>query len=93
MTALEIIVLAGAALGALVYILRLAWKAVRGIQRGMAVLDAMHRLVAHELKPNGGGSLHDKVTRIDNTLTTHLTDAASDHERLVAVEQHLGLHD
>lgn len=80
----EAIILAAAVLGAVAYLGRFAWRA-------FLMLDALHGLVEHELKPNGGGSLHDKITRTEQNLAEHLLVTAEDQARLAAVERHLGL--
>lgn len=53
----------------------IATRVVRGIRRarawireGLRRADALDRLVQHELHPNHGGSLHDKVGNLDKRL-------------------------
>jgi hypothetical protein len=75
---------AGGALATLLYVLRVARK-------GLRVFDALATVVDRELTPNGGGSLHDKITRTDKALTEHLEIAQRDHDDLQDVMRHLGL--
>lgn len=61
------------------------------LRRGFKAFEVLSDLVAHELTPNSGGSLHDKITRIDKSLGDHLEVAQRDHDDLQLVKQHLGL--
>lgn len=71
----QTIVLGGAVLTAIGYALRVLW-------RGFRVIERLYQLVEHELKPNSGSSMYDKVTRLDEGFTQHLQDSAIDHQLL-----------
>ena len=73
-----IVCIAGA-LGALGYVLSLARKAFRSF-------EVMANIVKHELTPNSGGSIYDKVTRLDTALKEHLVHSDEMDDRLIAVE-------
>jgi hypothetical protein len=58
--------------------------ALRGIRRltgwvreGLRRFDALDQLVQHELRPNSGGSLYDKLTRLDQARAEHSRRLAS----------------
>lgn len=92
-----IAVIAGALAGA-VYIGKTLWKFARWCIRVAKGVEVIHGLIQHELTPNGGGSLHDKITRTDNAaqatalaLAEHLIVAQRDHDDLAAVMRQLGL--
>lgn len=80
----QTIVLCGAVVTALAIGLRYLWK-------GFRIIERLWLLVEHELKPNSGTSLRDKVDETNRMLTTHLSEAAHDRERLAAVEAKLGI--
>lgn len=64
MTGLELVAAIGAALAAIVYIARQARKAAK-------VGEVIASVIQRELHPNGGASLHDKVTWIETQLLDH----------------------
>lgn len=47
------------------------------------------REIAHELKPNSGKSLADKITRTEDKLDAHLVEAKAMADRLERVEDKL----
>lgn len=72
------LMLAGAAIAAIIGLIQLSrmlWKAFRTI-------DAIHGLVEHQLRPNGGESLFDKVTRLDQWRGDHEEITQSDRSRI-----------
>lgn len=50
-----------------------AWRWV--IKPMRVLLQHMHEIITHELKPNGGTSLADRIERIEGKLDDHLADA------------------
>lgn len=71
MSALQLIALMAAGLAGVIYIARQARKAAK-------VTEAIAAIIQRELHPNGGASLHDKVTWIE----TQLMDTRSRLERI-----------
>lgn len=58
------------ALGAIGKRIRSAWRRLaRWVREFIRRADALDKLVQHELHPNHGGSLHDKVTHNSQRLT------------------------
>lgn len=75
MSALQFLAILGPAVAGVAFMCRLGWRAFK-------VLDAMGGLVQHELRPNGGGSLVDKVTRTEEKV-----DCLTDEVMLIKNEQ------
>lgn len=68
------------------------------VRRGFRAFEVLAGIVDKELTPNGGGSLHDKITKthaevgqLRTDFNAHLTVAEDDRDRLAAVERYLGL--
>jgi len=82
MTAVEILVSAGAASGAAMAVGALAVRLWRGIRHLVAIVDAVeHR--TKQLENNGGSSVKDKVDQMWSTLDQVI-------ERLDAIERQRG---
>lgn len=63
----------------------------RGARKAFQRFEALSKVIDRELTPNGGGSLHDKITRTKELLDEHLEVAQRDHDDLIVVKQRLGL--
>ena len=80
-----------AGLAGALYLTRKLWRFGK-------MIEALAGLAERELTPNGGGSLHDKITRTDaemaetkQLLEDHLVVAQRDSDSLADVRRHLGL--
>lgn len=80
----QAIVLAGAVLGAVAYM-------VRVVYRGFRIVEKVRTLLDHELRPNSGTSLRDQVDLTNRLLTEHLDESVAVVARVEAIERHLGL--
>lgn len=58
---LALVVLAGAALGAIAYLARVTWRAYR-------LVDKLHALLTHEFNPNDGSTIKDDVLAIATSV-------------------------
>lgn len=63
-----VIVSVGAALEVIRRVVRSMWRAIKITRDGLAHLAEVREVVVRELMPNGGGSLVDRVHRIDVRL-------------------------
>ena len=64
-----LIVAAGAMVAALLVIAKAARRAFRSARRMWQAMDALHVLVDEQLRPNGGGSLVDRVKTIERCVS------------------------
>ena len=85
--ALKLVTVAGGAVGVAVTGLGLGWRktrrAYRWVKQQLELLE--------ELRPNGGGSIKDQVTRLEQTTSQHFArieaNGRADRKRLEKVER------
>lgn len=86
-----LLVAIAAALAAVRSIAIRLWKFGKWCVRVAKGIEAIHGLIEHELQPNSGGSMYDKLTRVDDVLAEHIAESTKDRERLAVVEHVLGI--